>query len=250
MEHYQCHIINIKKTKSKRIPDIVYFKHKHITRPTLTPVYTVVKAIDDLTKCALKGARNTQEGMQQIERLKTIDELLNKIPSNLAEILDPPSTTHMKTPIPRVEDIRPRPSPLSFQSPPPPNRDTPETTLEQAPRVQNEEENLSIKDTTKSIKHQFRQNMQYTATQRTRIPQHHQMQLQMQYQREQAHLIRDKEKGEYQKYHQLIRDPKHKETWSQSAANEFGRLAQCVGGRLKGTNTICLFTRTKSHMPG
>ncbi len=102
---------------------MVYFKHKHITQPTLTPVYTVVKAIDDLTTCALKGARNTQ-GMQQIERLKTIGKLLNKIPSNLAEILDPPSTTHTKTPIPRVEDIRPGPSPLSFQSLPPQQRHT------------------------------------------------------------------------------------------------------------------------------
>ena len=35
----------------------------------------------------------------------------------------------------------------------------------------------------------------------------------------------------------LIRDPKYKETWSQSAANEFGRLTQGVGGRFRGTNT-------------
>ena len=32
--------------------------------------------------------------------------------------------------------------------------------------------------------------------------------------------------------------PKHKETWSKSSANEFGRLANGVGGRIKGTNTI------------
>ena len=71
-------------------------QYKFITQPTLTPVDTVVKAIDDLT-CALKGARNTQ-GMQQIERLKMIDELLNKIPSNLTEMSDPST----KTPIPKV----------------------------------------------------------------------------------------------------------------------------------------------------
>ncbi len=58
----------------------------------------------------------------------------------------------------------------------------------------------------------------------------------MQDQREQAQLIHDKETGEYLKYHQLIRDPKYKETWSQSTANEFGRLTQGVGGRFKGTN--------------
>jgi hypothetical protein len=71
--------------------------------------------------------------MQQIERLKMIDELLNKIPNNLTEMSDPPT----KTPIPRVEDIRTRLTPLTFQSPP---SDIPETTSEQAPRVQNENE--------------------------------------------------------------------------------------------------------------
>jgi hypothetical protein len=33
-------------------------------------------------------------------------------------------------------------------------------------------------------------------------------------------------------------DPKHKTIWSKSAANEFGCLAQGVGGRVKGTDTI------------
>jgi hypothetical protein len=44
--------------------------------------------------------------------------------------------------------------------------------------------------------------------------------------------------GQYLNYRQLIRDPKHKETWTTSAANKFGRCAQEVGGRVRGTNTI------------
>jgi hypothetical protein len=39
-------------------------------------------------------------------------------------------------------------------------------------------------------------------------------------------------------YRQLISDPSTREAWQISAANEFGRLAQGVGGRVKGTNTI------------
>jgi hypothetical protein len=35
-----------------------------------------------------------------------------------------------------------------------------------------------------------------------------------------------------------LRDPKHKEIWTKAGANEFGRLAQGVGGRIDGTNTI------------
>jgi hypothetical protein len=39
-------------------------------------------------------------------------------------------------------------------------------------------------------------------------------------------------------YRQLIADPATCETWQKSTANEFGRLAQGVGGRIKGTDTI------------
>ena len=44
-----------------------------------------------------------------------------------------------------------------------------------------------------------------------------------------------------------MRDPKYKGTWQQSAANEFGRLAQGVGGRYKGKNTI--FFIHKNQVP-
>ena len=56
--------------------------------------------------------------------------------------------------------------------------------------------------------------------------------------RERAQLIHDKETGEYLNYRQLLKDPKHAKVWAHSAANEFGRLAQAVGTRIKGTNTI------------
>ena len=39
-------------------------------------------------------------------------------------------------------------------------------------------------------------------------------------------------------YRQLLCDPKHMEIWTRAGANEFGRLAQGVGGHVVGTNTI------------
>eukprot|EP00804_Cyclotella_cryptica_P000392 CCRYP_008696-RA/>CCRYP_008696-RA protein AED:0.37 eAED:0.37 QI:0/0/0/1/0/0/5/0/407 len=39
-------------------------------------------------------------------------------------------------------------------------------------------------------------------------------------------------------YRQLLRHPKFKEAWNISAANEFGRLAQGIKGRVKATDTI------------
>jgi len=46
-------------------------------------------------------------------------------------------------------------------------------------------------------------------------------------------------------YQQLLKDPKHAKVWAHSAANEFGRLAQVVGTRIKGTNTIHFIRETQ-----
>ncbi len=67
-----------------------------------------------------------------------------------------------------------------------------------------------------------------------------------QIQQKRAQLIHDKETGKYLNYRQLLQDPKHAKLWAYSAANEFGQLAQGVGTRIKGTNTIHHFIRKKS----
>jgi hypothetical protein len=76
-EHNQCHKIYVKKTRSVRISDTVFFKHKHITHPTLTLVDTIVKAIIDLTH-ALKGRKNLK-GIAHIKALEKFDAILNNL---------------------------------------------------------------------------------------------------------------------------------------------------------------------------
>ena len=56
--------------------------------------------------------------------------------------------------------------------------------------------------------------------------------------REAAHSVLDQETGELLEYQQLLQHPKFKEVWNRSAADEFGRLAQGIGGQIKGTDTI------------
>ncbi|KAL7523238.1 hypothetical protein ACHAXR_001576, partial [Thalassiosira sp. AJA248-18] len=54
-----------------------------------------------------------------------------------------------------------------------------------------------------------------------------------------ALAVMDAETGKLLNYRQLMKNPKYKEDWSISSANEFGRLANGVGGRIKNpTNTI------------
>ncbi len=119
--------------------------------------------------------------------------------------------------------------------------------LEPAPRVQNEMKTEKTMDKNNANREQLRQNTWLVVTQQAKIPQYPQMQLQMQEQTERAQLIHNKETGANLNYHQLIRNPKHKETWSWSAANELRHLAQGVGGWNKGTNTI--FFIHKNQVP-
>ncbi len=56
--------------------------------------------------------------------------------------------------------------------------------------------------------------------------------------REFASPVLDQDTGKMLEYHQLLHDPKHKVVWSKAGANEFGWLAQGVGGRIDSTNTI------------
>ena len=65
--------------------------------------------------------------------------------------------------------------------------------------------------------------------------------------REMASAVLDKDTGLLLECRQLSANPKCREAWEVSSANEFGRLAQGVGGRVKGTNTI--FFINKHEVP-
>ena len=54
-EHYRCFKIWIKETKSVRIGNTVFFKHKYLTMPTITPGDAVLKAAEDLKEALLNN---------------------------------------------------------------------------------------------------------------------------------------------------------------------------------------------------
>ena len=56
--------------------------------------------------------------------------------------------------------------------------------------------------------------------------------------RELANAVLDVKTGNMLEYRNLRQHPELKEAWDKSKANEFDRLAQGIGGRIKGTNTI------------
>jgi hypothetical protein len=75
-EHYRCHVVFVKATRSKRISDTVFFKHKFIMQPTVTPADALIKAYQDLT-AALHGISNHKSNAQ-FNAIKKIQESLKR----------------------------------------------------------------------------------------------------------------------------------------------------------------------------
>jgi hypothetical protein len=50
--------------------------------------------------------------------------------------------------------------------------------------------------------------------------------------------VLDQETGKLLEYRELLVHPRYKDVWNRSAADEFGRLAQGIKGRVKATDTI------------
>jgi hypothetical protein len=58
-----------------------------------------------------------------------------------------------------------------------------------------------------------------------------------------ANAVINEDTGASLEYRHLIQDETTFPIWNKAAANEFGRLAQCVGGRIEGSNTIFFIPR-------
>ena len=70
-EHYRTHVIFCKKTRAKRLADTVFFKHKHITQPTVTPADAIVNAFTKL-RDTIQGIQHSKddahfEALRQLE---------------------------------------------------------------------------------------------------------------------------------------------------------------------------------------
>jgi hypothetical protein len=243
-EHYRCHVIYVKQTKSERVSDTVFFKTKYITQPTLSRADIVSKALNDLTQ-ALKGKSN-KKGLEQIDALKRLDAIFTNEPETTTEAPTPrPSerrvtfaeTANAPTEAePREETPAPR-----VTAQPQRNRTEPihAATIEKAslPRAPGRKSTKEITPAKIEMRERIRKHIK--SKMMARIPQRRTYLRQQVRTQERAQTIHDKETNTYLKYRQLLRHPNHKKAWNISAANEFGRLAQGLkDGRVKGTDTI------------
>jgi hypothetical protein len=69
-KHYRCYTIYCTKTRAERISNTVFFQHRYLTQPVVTPTDAMIKAMGDLHGMLKKSANKV--GMAEIEVLKQL----------------------------------------------------------------------------------------------------------------------------------------------------------------------------------
>ena len=275
-EHYRCHIVFVKKTQAMRVTDTLFFKHKYITQPEVKPADIIIKAYRDLTS-ALQGLKNPrdQHQMQAIEQIQQqlepghkqeINEKLKRRFPRVQQLIRQELTEKPAAQAPRVRFEEPsaggvEPTRMIVASPRKQFVSSPQKQIEsvpspiiKAPKYTAEpEESIAdrIKARRATIKSTAINSRQASATKIATAADESIAERMLRRKRERkiekAFPVLDPDTGELLEYRQLLRHPKFKETWSISAANEFGRLAQGIKGRVKATDTIKFIK--KSEIP-
>jgi hypothetical protein len=63
------------KTRAKRICDTVFFQHRYLTHPVVTPTDAIIKAMGDLRGVLKKNSNNI--GTEEMKVLKQLDTILS-----------------------------------------------------------------------------------------------------------------------------------------------------------------------------
>jgi hypothetical protein len=71
-EHYRCHKIYISNTKSERICETVFFKHKYLTMPTIAPAEAILKAADNLVDTICNRIPKNSATADAVEKLMEV----------------------------------------------------------------------------------------------------------------------------------------------------------------------------------
>lgn len=221
MEHYRCHRVLVTKTRAERIGDTVKFYPK-FPMPTLSTEQSLLTATLDLLATLKKpNPLAIPNGNAHQQVLRQLSELFTPAPPAPMKNTDPPPRVQMETP------QHPRVPALQHQAP---------KVRLQAPRDPVSEPQAPSPTSERPTGHRTRQSTGTPTAPPARFS-------------PSANAVIHPETGQKLEYRHLIKIPGMKDIWEKSFANEIGRLAQGVGGRIKGSNSI-FFIRRNQIPPG
>ncbi len=68
-EHYRCHQVYISSSKHERVSGTVFFRHKYLTMPTITPADALIKAAENLVDVILGQLPKNSVTADAVEQL-------------------------------------------------------------------------------------------------------------------------------------------------------------------------------------
>ena len=257
-EHYRCHDVWVTDTRARRVGQTVFFKHKYLTQPTITPNDALLRAGDNLCSALTNAAPGDEKTQRAVDLLVEIfQKTANDAKSNIDQrrgLREDAQTQRVQTeekanadtasteceptsePV-KVDDDGLRMEGLTVTYP--------SHQADSGPAIISQDDDTPARNT-RSARQRLYSATEIsdscpTPTQASR--RHFPLQFLVDY----ASAVLDDETGELLEYRHLIQRPKYKKDWGFSFGNEIGRLAQGMPGRNTGTNTI--FFILKSEIP-
>ena len=249
-EHYRNHKIVCKDTRAERISPTVFFKHKYLTMPTMTPADALLKAGTYLTT-ALQGVLPkesvTQEAIQQLMNIYKLEAKKQHTHTDSQRVRKESALeqrVHKEVESEKMEEaVTPKPS-ASTQSLPQfiETEEENEDNLANSPAMR-----TRTKTAARTITQDILMHVAETTTRGNEISAKSaaSRKYPLQFLCDYANAVLDDETGEMMEYRHLIKNPKYREAWGRSFGNEIGRLAQGMPGRVTGTETIFFIHKTE-----
>eukprot|EP00804_Cyclotella_cryptica_P002702 CCRYP_009617-RA/>CCRYP_009617-RA protein AED:0.39 eAED:0.39 QI:0/0/0/1/1/1/2/0/572 len=257
-EHYRCWTVWTPVSQSTRISATVFFKHKYITNPTVTPADAIVAATANLAHVLMSNTTAAHLNTTQLADLTRLHKIIQPTPTDKSAV-SPTGTTRLPTAHKRthpiVSDSDSDKSPQSSKSTPLHPLATHKQPAAYTPRVSTTPPQMHINASPRvtpptAPAYNTRSRMQ-TITQETML---HFSQLStttVTAQRAASRMfptdflnaVLNENTGELMEYRHLIKDPKYSTTWRKAYGKELGRLAQGIPGLIQGTNTIVFIAK-------
>eukprot|EP00804_Cyclotella_cryptica_P022238 CCRYP_017928-RA/>CCRYP_017928-RA protein AED:0.26 eAED:0.26 QI:0/0/0/1/1/1/3/0/814 len=239
-EHYRTHIIFVKKTRAKRLADTVFFKHKYITQPTITPADAIVNAFNKLRQ-TIHGIQHSKEDAQY-KAIERIMQQAQQQPIQQAEQVN----------IPRVErELTEQVPRVRFAEEPASPKEPQERLIVAWPKEQIVQPSKSPTPKPKpilkrptyiakpdSIAERVKAKRQQPETTQTESIAERVARRRRERKVEVAHAVLDQETGQLLEYRQLLKHPRFKELWNRSGAGNLEekkdpyRTRATMGGNL------------------
>ncbi len=259
MEQYHCHNVYIPDTKGTHACSSVFFKHKYLLMPTLTPSDTLIKAADTLSEAitgtipvssitsdaitqllnifkqqanSAKDATAAQRVLtQQAQSQRVHTEQSNTFPQPVVSTQADELWMYLIESQPEFPPLEIEEQILEPENPIRTSMISQELVHNHSTPARNMRQQQQIQTITQDCAYHLMETKAASSTQKESARKYP-----LQFLCDWANFILDKEIGDVLEYRHLLKNPKYKEVWSQSFSREIHQLSNM-------TKTISFLTK-------